>query len=194
MTDRARARVGHGKKRMSDDEEEVEEDPRIATLYGKADKLSPEAFAALVDELGTKNAVVMGGMCTDHPTARAHFVVMALIDLDDGSLPECLETRWKLLKAAVAAGGDGAGVALVAALEGLVCSDAVEGEAREAAISGFDKSLKSLWEREVVSEDELRAWQADERAGRHYRVQAADAQRLHDRGREFLEWVDHGED
>lgn len=179
---------------MSDDEEEVEEDPRIAKLYGQADKATPESFAALLDELGTKDAIVLGGMCSDHPTARAHFTVMALIDLDDGSLPEMLESRFQILRAAVKGGGDGAGVALVAALEGLVVSDAVEGEAREAAMSGFNKSLKVLWEREVVSEEELRTWQADERAGRHYRVAAADAQRLHDRGRVFLEWVDRGED
>ena len=81
----------------------------------------------------------------------------------------------------------------MAALEGLICSEAVEGEAKEAAKSGFDRALKVLWEREIVSEDELRAWQADERAGRHYRVQAGDAQLLHDKGREFLEWVDAGE-
>ena len=151
---------------MSDDEDEAEEDWRIAKLYGAADKSSPEAFAALVDEVGTKDAVVFGGVMMDRPTARAHFVVLALIDLDDGSLAECLIARRGLLKAAVEAGGEGAGSALIAALEGLLCSPstAVEGEVRESAISSFDEALKVLWEYEVVSEDELRAWQADERA------------------------------
>lgn len=181
---------------MSDDEEEVEEDFRIAKLYGAADKLEPDAFAALVDEVGTKDAVVFGSMMMDPPAARAHFVVMALIDLDDGSLAECVEARRKLLKAAVKAGGAGAGAALVAAIEGLLCSpsSAVEGEAKEAAMSSFDAALKVMWEYEVVSEDELRAWQADERAGRNYQVSNADAVRLHEKGREFLEWVDAGED
>ena len=104
---------------------------------------------------------------------------------------ECLEMRFKLLRSTVAAGGAGAGTALIAALEGLVCS--AKGELREASMSSFGEALKVLWEREVVSEDELRAWQADERAGRHYRVSAADAIRLHERGREFVEWVDQGE-
>ena len=61
-------------------------------------------------------------------------------------------------------------------------------------MTSFDAVLKSLWEYEIVSEDALRAWQADERAGRLYHVSAADAQRLHEKGREFLEWVDAGED
>jgi hypothetical protein len=178
---------------MSDDEEEIEEDWRIAKLYGAADKATPESFAALVDDVGTKDAVVLGGMCTDAPTARAHFVVMALIDPDDGTLAELLEARFKLLRATVRGGGDGAGTALVAALEGLVCSDAM-GDAKESTIDSFDAALKVLWEREVVSEDELRAWQKDERAGRHFRVPAKEAQQVHDKGREFLEWVDAGED
>jgi hypothetical protein len=183
----------------SDEDDEVEEDPRIGKLYAKADKLAPQEFAALVDELGTKDAIVMGGMCSDAPTARAHFVVMALIDLDDGALDECIEERRAHLKAVVASGPAGSGKELVAALEGLVCSDAAEGDEAEAASkswkqSGFRKALKVLWEREVVSEDSLREWQADERAARHYRVSAADAQRLHEVGRKFLEWVDAGED
>ena len=180
---------------MSDDEDEPEEDWRIAKLYGVADKSSPEEFAALVDEVGTRDAVCFGSVMMDRPSARAHFVVLALIDLDDGSLAECLTARRALLKAAVAAGGAGAGSALLAALEGLLCSPAtaVEGEARESAMTSFDEALKVLWEYEVVSEDEVRLWQADERAGRNYQVSGADAIRLHEKGREFLEWVDEGE-
>ena len=184
---------------MSDDEEaeEVEEDGRIAKLYSKADKATPEEFAALVDELGTKDAIVYGSMCTDHPTARAHFVVMSLIDLDDGSLAEVLEARWKVLKAVVAADkNENGGKELIAALEGLICtaSEAIEASVQETAKSDFGKALKVLWEREVVSEEQIKAWQEDERAGRHYRVSTADAQRLHEAGREFVEWTEHGEE
>lgn len=175
-----------------DEDEEPEEDYRIAKLYAAADKSTPEQFAALVDEVGTKDAIVYGGICTDAPSARAHFVLMALLDAEDGSVVECVEARRALLKAVVAGGGDGAGRNLVAALEGWICSE-LEAEAREEAISSFNKALKVLWEYEVVEEEELRAWQADERAGRYLRVPTAEAQRLHDRGRVFLEWVDHGE-
>ena len=102
----------------SDSDSEVEEDYRIAKLYGAADKSTPLEFAALVDQLGTKDAIVYGGMCTDAPSARAHFVLMALLDADDGTVVECLEARLFLLKAVVAAGGDKAGFHLIAALEG----------------------------------------------------------------------------
>ena len=50
-----------------------------------------------------------------------------------------------------------------------------------------------MWEYDVVSEEEVRAWQLDERAARYLRVQPADAQRFHERGRVFLEWLDRGE-
>jgi len=155
----------------SDEEEvEVEEDWRIAKLYGAADKATPESFSALLDELGTKSAVVQGGMMLDHHIARSHFVVMALLDADDGSLAECIEARRALLKAAVEGGGEGAGVALVSAMEAWVCTEVEEGEAREAAISSFNAALRALFEWDVVEEEDLRAWQADERAARLLQV------------------------
>ena len=63
----------------SDEDEEPEEDYRIAKLYGAADKSTPEQFATLVDEVGTKDAIVYGGICTDAPSARAHFILMACV-------------------------------------------------------------------------------------------------------------------
>ena len=75
----------------------------------------------------------MGSMMMDSACARAHVVVMALLDADDGSVAQCVEARRKLLKAAVDGGGGGAGAALVAAIEGWVCSEVEEGEEREGA-------------------------------------------------------------
>jgi len=175
---------------MSDSDEEAEEDWRIGKLYAIADKSTPEEFASLVEEVGTTDAIVMGGMCSDAPSARAHFVVMSLIDLDDATLPECLQARHKHLKAAVEGGGSGAGIALIAALEGLLCS---EGDTHDAAKEDFDEALKVLWEHEVVDEESIRAWQADERTARYLKVPPADAQMLHERGRIFVEWLDEGE-
>ena len=173
---------------MSSDEEDepAEEDPRIAQLYGAADKKSPEEWAQLVDAVGTKDAIVYGSMCMQHQNVRAHFVVMALIDADDGTLAECVEAKRAHLKAAVSAGGEKAGVFLLAALEGFLAND-VAAEDREAAIGSFRKALKVLWEYELVSEDEIREWQADENAGRILKVPPADGRRLHEQGRVFLE-------
>ena len=181
---------------MSSDEEEdeVPEDSRIATLYSAADKKSPEEWAALLGELGTKDALVYGSICMDPASVRSHFIVASLIDADDGTLAECLEAKRAHIKAAVLAGGEGAGAFLLAALEGFVCNDVEGGPDREAAIGSFRKALKALWEWEIVSEEDIRAWQPDERAGRVMRVQPADARRLHEQGRLFVEWVDRGED
>ena len=123
---------------------------------------------------------------------RAHFVAMALLDADDG-IEESIEARRALLKAAVAAGGEGAGRALIAALEGFVCSE-VEDDAREAAISGFDKTLRALWEWEVCDEEEIRAWQPEERIAANLKGTSADGRRMHERGLAFLEWVERGEE
>eukprot|EP00967_Tisochrysis_lutea_P037489 scaffold45050_cov32-Tisochrysis_lutea.AAC.1 len=176
----------------SDDADaEVAEDWRIAKLYAAADKVTPDDFAQLLDQLGTEGAVVAGSMMLDRLAARSHFVVMALLDADDGSLAECIENRRALLRATVRTGGDGAGVALVAAIESWVCSE-LEGTLREVAISSFDDALRALFEWDVVQEEELRSWQADERAARLLNVPQGDAIRIHDRGRVFCEWLDRG--
>ena len=103
-----------------EEEEEVPEDSRIATLYSAADKKSPEEWAALLGELGTKDALVYGSICMDPASVRSHFIVASLIDADDGTLAECLEAKRAHIKAAVLAGGEGAGAFLLAALEGFV--------------------------------------------------------------------------
>jgi hypothetical protein len=177
----------------SGEAEEAEEDWRIARLFGAASKATPQEFAALLGELGTKDAVVHGGMMLDPLIARSHFVVMALLDADDGSLAECVEARKGLLRTAVQAGGAGAGAALVAAMESWVCTEVEEGDAREAAITSFDQALRMLFEWDIVPEEDLRAWQANERAARLLQVSRADAERIHERGRVFCDWVDRGE-
>ena len=104
---------------MSDDEEqEVEEDPRITKLYSFADKRSDEdgkygkkgdtsdidgeAFATLLDEVGTDNAIVLGGMWMGEASlARAYFTVAALIDADEVTIDKCVELNRIALKAVV---------------------------------------------------------------------------------------------
>lgn len=179
----------------SDEDEEIGEDKRIATLYAYADKHGPAEYVAKLDELGTASAVVLGGMCTVAETARMHFVVMSLLDADeDTTLAACITEKRSFLKAACK-GGDASSraAAFLAALESFVLHLDEEEGCREANIEAFDESLKALWEWEIVGEDALRAWQADERAARYLQVSASDAIRLRERGQAFLEWVDAGE-
>ena len=179
----------------SDEDEEVGEDERISTLYSFAGKHSPGEFVAKLDALGTKGAIVLGGMCTVAETARAHFAVMALLDADeDTTLAECVEEKRAFLKA-VNKGGDATvrHAAFLAALESFCAHLDPEEACREANMQSFDAALKVCWEREIVSEDAIRAWQQDENAARYLQVKAADAIALRERGQAFLEWVDEGE-
>eukprot|EP00966_Prymnesium_polylepis_P146750 3389739-Prymnesium_polylepis.1 len=174
-------------------EEEAEEDPRITQLYAAADKSTPEAFAALVEQVGTANAIVYGGMCTDGPTARAHFIVTAILDADDQSVQESVEERKALLKATVAAGGERSGACMMAAIESFTLN-LEDKEKRDENVAAFDKVLQTIWEYEIVGEDDMRAWQADERAARLLRVTTQGARSLRERGEVFLDWLEHGEE
>ena len=203
---------------MSDAEDEVEEDPRIAQLYNFASKRydddgkytgEPQELVDYVAKLGTDKAIVHGSMMLNPAVARAYFIVMALIDADGEDEPtvaECVTLRRTALKACVADGGADAAQMLLAALESYVArmEDTKDRGARYPArcparnrmrlsasvvatlpgpwcafrsarfpprqVAGYDAVLKVLWEWEIVDEDTLRAWVADERAGRHFGV------------------------
>ena len=185
---------------MSDDEEEVEEDARIAKLYSFAEKKCDDGsydlkagdeFAAKLDELGTADATVLGGMWAGPANmCRAHFAVAALIDCDDNPLNKCVELMRAPLKATVKTGGDGAGVCLLAALERYTtkeCEDEKQGKAK------WSKALQTMWEYEIVAEEDIRAWHADERAAGRLQVSPVDAQDLRERSLRFFEWLEKEE-
>jgi hypothetical protein len=117
---------------MSDAEDEVEEDPRIAQLYNFASKRydddgkytgEPQEIVDYVAKLGTDKAIVHGSMMLNPAVARAYFIVMALVDADgedEPTISECVTLRRTALKALVAAGGADAAQMLLAALESYV--------------------------------------------------------------------------
>lgn len=117
---------------MSDAEDEVEEDPRIAQLYNFASKRydddgkytgEPQEIVDYVAKLGTDKAIVHGSMMLNPAVARAYFIVMALVDADgedEPTISECITLRRTALKALVAAGGADSAQMLLAALESYV--------------------------------------------------------------------------
>ena len=168
----------------------------ISKLFMFADKHTPAEFVTKLDELGTKEAIVLGGLCTVPETVRAHFAVMALLDADeDQTLAACVEEKRATIKA-VNDGGEQAvrHAAFLAALESFVLHLDPEDGCREANVGAFDKTLRVCWERSLVEEDALRKWVEDERAAHYLQVRANDAIRLRVRGQRFIEWVDSGED
>eukprot|EP00994_Dinema_validum_P004448 NODE_2499_length_686_cov_56.084772_g2043_i0.p3 GENE.NODE_2499_length_686_cov_56.084772_g2043_i0~~NODE_2499_length_686_cov_56.084772_g2043_i0.p3 ORF type:complete len:201 (-),score=91.86 NODE_2499_length_686_cov_56.084772_g2043_i0:84-626(-) len=180
---------------MSDSE--AEEDARIDQLFAfVADHTKdgeftavPE-FVALLDKLGTEDAIVLGGMCFDPALVRAHFVTMAALD-PGSALSEGVNQRHALLKACVPTGEESPGRALLAALEAYaarVCED------KQVQLEGFDATLKALWEWDVASEDTIRAWQADGKSAAQFGVKPEDAEVLREKGAAFLEWLEAGEE
>ena len=176
-----------------DDDDEPEEDSRISTLYAASDKLTPAEFVAKLDALGTADAIVLGNMCTDAETARAHFFTQALLDADeDTTLAQCVEEKRAALRAAAAGGSAARHAAFLANLESFVVH--LDEDVRAANMEAFHESLKLCWEYEIVDEDALRAWVADERAARLLSVRTADARTLREGpGQAFLEWLEEGE-
>jgi hypothetical protein len=191
---------------MSDDEAEVEEDPRIGKLYNFADKRSNddglygekgdnvdksgEAFAQLLDEVGTNDAIVLGGMWMGEASlCRAHFAVAALIDTDETTLDKCVELKRTPLRAIVKK-GIVSGVHLLAALERYATN---EGEDKAACLKAWKKVLQFCWEYEIVAEEDIKAWNEDERAAAKLQVQTKDAQKLRELSLKFFEWLEQGE-
>ena len=128
---------------MSDAEDEVEEDPRIAQLYNFASKRydddgkytgEPQEIVDYVAKLGTDKAIVHGSMMLNPAVARAYFIVMALVDADgedEPTISECLTLRRTALKALVAAGGADAAQMLRTRAQACGCrgADAVDARA-----------------------------------------------------------------
>ena len=184
---------------MSDDEAEAEEDSRIASLYNFASKRcdddgkytgDAQEFSDYVTKLGTDKAIVHGSVFMNKTVARAHFIVMALIDADgedEPSIAECITLKKGPLKACVADGGDDAAFCLLAALESYVAR-MEDAASKEKEVAGFDAVLKALWEWEIVAEEPLVAWCNDERGGRHLSVPAGLARTLREgAGAAFLQ-------
>ena len=183
---------------MSDGEDE---DPRVATLVEFAAMHTgsdgawsggPSTFAERLDALGVDGAVAYGGILAAKGLARAHFAAMALLDEDaEGGVAASVKQRRVPLKGVVASGGQDAAVHLLAAVEAFVCVEC-EGEVKQAEVAAFGKTLKALWEWDVVAEDAVQAWVSDENAARQLTVQVGDARRLREAGQAFLDWVQEG--
>ena len=186
----------------SEDPEEVEEDPRIARLYNFSDKQCDDdglynkdadgsAFVKMLDEVGTADAIVLGSLWAGKAVyARAHFAVAALMDADEMTVAKCLELKRVPLKACVKSGGEGAGVAMIAALERYTTTEC---EDKKLGVKAWAKLLQYLWEYEITTEEDIRAWNDDPRAAGCFMVAPTAAQDLRERSEKFFEWLEQGE-
>uniref|UniRef100_A0A7S0AH68 W2 domain-containing protein n=1 Tax=Pyrodinium bahamense TaxID=73915 RepID=A0A7S0AH68_9DINO len=177
-----------------DDEEESsepEDDERIMKLLTYTGKHTPEETAAYLEELGGDDALIYGDLWVGKPLhAKAFFLLMAAACLNDELplAPQILEKR-ALFKACK--GGDEAQSALLVMLE-LFCI-----KERRAGLAEFGAVLKVLWERDIVEQGVIEAWIDNERALQEVHpghFSQTDAETVRQSSREFVEWLQAGED
>merc|ERR1712216_667481 len=144
---------------MSDSESEPEDDPRLMQLTLKSDKVTPEELAAYLKELGGDDALIYGDLMIGFPKASmAHFLLMGAACLnEDGSIAPQLEEKRTLFKAVVACDEE-MGAALLVMLELFYFKE------RPDHLDEFGSTLKVLWERDIVAEEQIESWVNNERA------------------------------
>lgn len=177
---------------MSDeDESEIEDDERIMKVLMFLDKHTPaETATYLRDELGGQDALVYGTLFVGKPChARAHFLLMGIPLNEAKPLPEQLEANRVLFKAATQGCDDQA--ALLVMLE-LFCV-----KEKRDALECFGPILKALWERDIVEQGVIEAWVENEKALAEFHpvfFSQEDAEAIRTSSREFITWLDAGED
>ena len=114
---------------------------------------------------------------------------MELKAVHDATIDKCVEQKRVALKAVVKKGLV-SGVHLLAALERYATNEA---EDKAACLKTWKKLLQSCWEYEIVAEEDIRAWNEDERAAAKLHVQNKDAQKLREKSLAFFEWLEQGE-
>jgi hypothetical protein len=178
---------------MSDSESEPEDDPRIMKVLTYSDSHTAEETSAYVKELGGDDAIIYGDLCVGKALqAQAFFVVMGAACFDEENLlgPQ-LEKKKNIFKAYTKGESADLQAAVLQVLE-LWCVK----ECR-ASLEEFGPALKILWENDIIEEDVIMSWHSNERAlceafGKFF--EQADAESIRESSREFIEWVQQGED
>merc|ERR1711865_615874 len=180
---------------MSDSEsssEEEEMDPRVGQLAEYiASGCSPEECAARLELLGAKDALVGGGLCFDEEFSLAYFLICATIL--KGNLMEKIKECAPLLKhwCESRANVEEAHEAFLIALEMVIVQE------KPTWIKKYDDVLKQHWNYDVVPDEQIEAWQNEEKAlhkycGHAWHLKTAIAVR--EAGQRFVEWMLAGED
>jgi hypothetical protein len=124
---------------------------------------TPDECAAELERLGGQDAIVCGAMLTGRSGedfAKGHFMVSCVLD-QGGKLTEEIVANKALLKACFASTPE-AQIGVLTAVELLIVKDKRQG------IKVFDRICKTLWECDVVEEDQFKVWQAQETALQNY--------------------------
>merc|ERR1740123_1073794 len=178
---------------MSDSESEVEEDARIMKLIMYASNHSQEELAGHLKELGGENTIIYGDLYVGFGLfGKAFLLLMGAACLNEEEpLPPQIEKNTVLFKVAVGDEGPDAQAALLVMLELYCCNE------RRQELGEFSAVLKVLWNSDIVAEEQIETWWNNERALQEFspkHFQQEDAEAIRESSREFIEWVQAGED
>jgi hypothetical protein len=151
---------------------------------------TPEESAAELERLGGRDAIVCGAMITGasgEDFAKAHFVVSIVLD-KGGKLTEEIVANKALIKACCSSTAESQ-IGLLTAVELLIVKDKRQG------IKVFDKICKTLWEQDLVEEDQFKVWHAQEAALQNFysEFKLGDAIKVRESAYAFLDWLEQGE-
>lgn len=120
--------------------------------------------------------------------AKCHFLLSVTLD-QGGKLTEEIVENKALLKACCASTPE-AQIGCLTAMELLIVKDKRNG------IKVFDKICKTLWECDVVEEEQFKVWHSQETALQNYysEFKLGDAIKLRESAYTFIEWLEEGED
>eukprot|EP00281_Chroomonas_sp_CCMP1168_P027254 CAMPEP_0206250760 /NCGR_PEP_ID=MMETSP0047_2-20121206/21653_1 /ASSEMBLY_ACC=CAM_ASM_000192 /TAXON_ID=195065 /ORGANISM="Chroomonas mesostigmatica_cf, Strain CCMP1168" /LENGTH=219 /DNA_ID=CAMNT_0053676649 /DNA_START=63 /DNA_END=722 /DNA_ORIENTATION=- len=185
----------------SEEESEEEEDdglfsagpdPRIEQLkeYISAGH-TPEEIAAELERLGGVDALVCGAMIAGRggeDFAKGHFLISCLLD-QGGKLTEEIVSNKAIFKACFAGTSEGQ-LGILTAMELYIVTEKRNG------IKVFDKVCKTLWECDIVEEDQFKVWQAQETALQAFYAEfkLGDAIKMREAASTFLDWLEEGEE
>lgn len=181
---------------MADDDEEeseTEDDERIMKLITYSSKHTPEELAGYLKELGGEDTVIYSDLYVGKANfGKAHLLLMgAACFNEEEPLGPQIELHKVLFKVSVGQEGEDAQAALLVMLELYCCKERREG------LEEFSDVLKVLWNRDIVAEEVIESWWNNELAlqefsPKHFNQQ--DAEAIRNSSREFIEWVQAGED
>lgn len=174
----------------SDEESVPDDDDRLLQLM--TFEGSPEEHAAFLHKLGGEDAIIYGDLHVGlEKTAVAFFLLNGAAKFnEERPVAPQIEENLALFKAAVSSEDKDLQAALLNMHE-LFCV-----KERRDGLQEAGKVLKVLWENDLVAEDVLEAWHANEQALREVcpkHWDQDDAISIRDSSREFIEWMQAGE-
>mmetsp|Transcript_41692 Transcript_41692/g.89512 ORF Transcript_41692/g.89512 Transcript_41692/m.89512 type:complete len:201 (-) Transcript_41692:74-676(-) len=173
------------------DDEDDEQDERIMEIMTYSGRHTPAEIADKMKALGGDDAIIYNEMFPSKPRhAMAHFLILGVGNFDeDAALAPQIAEKKEVFQKCLPESDDQAAMLLM--LELYVIKEF------RAAMEEYGDILKVLWENDIVAEDAIVAWHENENALQHFWpafFDLDDAINIRDNAKDFVGWVQAGED